>query len=153
MNKIRKITIQGLTFLMLLTLIVVNPKQNIQLYADEFGPYYNVPLNKKNIVEEKDELSQKNIALPKRNAPSDLTGTTMGLEGFIEDSARRDAYTKVYANHETGEEKIVYYLEPIHELVNGVWEDIDLKFEENKQRSDNQKFSSETTYRKDHGRE
>lgn len=128
MKHFKKIILSGLSVLIALTLVSMNPDRVLALNYREYGPYYKETINA--ISESKVEnLTNKSLQESlDLNEGQDLELAEERLQGFYEDVSRRDAYTKVYVSDSSEEEHMYYYMAPVHEYINGKWETIDVSF-------------------------
>lgn len=131
---------------MLLGVLVKNPKMQLNVEASSHGAYFNKHINSVSKLDNVDVIDDVDEDLI-LNEPDNIETTSQSLEGFEEDVSRRDEFTKVYLNKETGEERVIVHLNPVHEFVGDTWKDIDLNLKSVKSSSDNNQYINKTSKR------
>lgn len=126
-NKMKRTLLSLVTLMIAITLIQLNPNESLNIYADDKGPYYQQNINRYSEKETENQMvSTPNIHEPEVRTVEKDDYETLTLSGFREDVSKREKNIKVFVRDD--EEKNLIFMDPVHELVDGEWQDIRLEF-------------------------
>jgi RHS repeat-associated core domain len=147
-DQLRKMIIKLLVLITIISQIEEVRGDQIYKLPSIYGPFYKEEINQKR--ENKEETNKKikeEIELNLKNPEKYKEEDRLKAEGYEEIKEEREEYTKVYRTQE-GKEKRIIYFSPIHEEKEGKWEEIELEFkEENNKTRGIKNQRSKTEYR------